>query len=276
MAAQCHYELHVKTVKEEMVKRIKTLELENAELQGSVKQKDQWIEEILRRLKEDERGAEAIEKLKKGHTYEQVIDFLGRPMLDGIERLSPTTENSLTGNIVKRYESMMHGAMITQGLSERRWTSVIEQTNVIHHLMALYFAWVHPVHMLFSEKYFMSTLRCSDPTDTTYCTPAMINAICAMGCNYFDGGDQEEGAGGKLGAQFLEQARRELTKEDPKKPTYSIAYAIIFLVEMSVGEARKASSHLRLAVEMLREADKSSYASEAFEIAGWGIHTLNM
>jgi len=259
-----------------MVKRIKTLELENAELQGSVKRKDHWIEEIVRRLKEDDRGSEAIDRLKKGQTYDEVIDFLGRPMLDGMERLSPTTENALTGNLVKRYETMMHGAMIAQGLSERRWTSVIDQVHVVHHLMALYFAWVHPVHMLFSEKYFMSTLRSSDPANTTYCTSAMINAICAMGCKYFDGGDQEEGAGKKLGTQFLEQARKDLIKEDTKKPTYSIAYAIIFLVEMSVGEARKASSHLRLAVEMLREADKSSYASEAFEIAGWGIHTLNM
>jgi len=270
MADRCHYEVHVKTVKEEMIRRIKSLEQQNAELQGSMREKQQWVESLVHALAQDERGAEAIERLKSGQSYEQLAVWLGRPPFENLHRLSPASETLLT-NTVKKYENAMPVASI-DGEMTARWTNVTSNDGVLHHLMALYFTWIHPVHMLFSEKHFMASFR---NADHTYCTPVLVNLMCAMGCFLLvdEGGDEKDAK--RLGARFLEQVYRNIATEDQRKPTFATTYAMLFLVELSAGQARKAASHLRLAVESLHKADTTNFAPEAFEIVSWGVRTTN-
>lgn len=139
-------------------------------------------------------------------------------------------------------------------------------------LMALYFTWIHPVHMLFSEKHFMASYRSGDHT---YCTPVLVNIMCAMGCFLLvdEGGDEKDAK--RHGTRFLEYVYRNIATEDQKKPTFATAYAMLFLVELSAGQARKAASHLRLAVESLHKADTTGFSQEAFEIVVFGVQTMN-
>lgn len=254
-----------------MVRRIKNLEQQNAELQDSAKEKDIWIESIFNALANDERGPEVLEKLRQGQTYEQVAEWLGRPPFEDVGRLSATSEYRLS-DIAKKYEEAMNLDATPENIQSLQWTDVTSNEALTHHLMALYFAWVHPVHMVFSETHFMSSYRSGD---RTYCTPSLVNAICGMGCFYLvdEGGD--ETVAKDLSCQFLMQVHQDIAMEDQTKPIFATTYAILFLIELSAGQARKASSHLRLAVESLHRANVAGFSSEAFEITSWGIHTLN-
>ncbi|KAF2091466.1 hypothetical protein K490DRAFT_60906 [Saccharata proteae CBS 121410] len=275
MADSCHYEVHVKTVKEEMVKKIRSLEQQNAELQQSTKEKDHYIESVLAALKNNERGEEAIARLRSGQTYQQVAEWLGTPPFRDVDRLSPSTEGRLQ-DAVQRYEQSMRVTQSPEASHNRRqsaqWTDVTHNEQLTHHLMALYFAWVHPVHMLFSERHFMSSFRNGD---SRYCSSALVNVMCAMGCFYMvdQGGDEADAI--NMRARFVDQMWRDVDREDSASVTFPATYAILFLVELSCGQSRKANSHLRLAVESLARVNRAIVADEACELAFWGIHTLN-
>ncbi|KAK5015676.1 hypothetical protein LTR60_002761 [Cryomyces antarcticus] len=268
---QCHYEVHVKTVKEEMVRRIKNIEQRNTDLQGSMKEKDLWIESIFQSLMRNEHGPEAVERLRQGYSYQQLADWLGQPPIREIDQLSPTSESKLS-DVVKKYERAMNVDNAPTEGKPSRWTDVTKDEAVTHHLMALFFAWIHPVHMLFSERHFISSFR---KGENRYCTSAMVNVICAMGCVLLvdHGGDATDSK--ILAARFVEEVNAQIVAEDRKNPNFAVTYAILFLVESSSGQARKASSHLRLAVESLRGVDTSNYSAEALELSFWGIHTLD-
>jgi hypothetical protein len=155
-----------------------------------------------------------------------------------------------------------------------RWTSVTQDENKIHHLMALYFAWVHPAHMFFSERHFIQSFKIND---RTYCSSALVNAICAMGCNYcVDKNGANEPTIRRLGERFTERARSELRTEKTMTPLSIVTYAIIFLVELSAGHARDAFSHLRLAIDSLQDVGRNGWDEEAFSITFFGIHALNV
>ncbi|TKA77910.1 hypothetical protein B0A49_04301 [Cryomyces minteri] len=261
--------------KEEMVQRIKALEQQNADLQGFMEEKDKdqdlWIEFTFLGLMRNERGPVAIQRPQEGHSHQELANWLGRQPLKDIARLSPTLESRLL-EVVKEYKRAMNADIAPNKSSLPRWTYVIADEAVTHHLMALYFAWIHPIHMLFSERHFLSSFRNGD---RTYCTPSLVNIICAMGCFLIvdQGGSNTDLK--CLAPRFVEEVYRDVTAEDPRKPTFAVTYAILFLVELSAGEVRKASSHLRLAAESLIHLDRSNYSTEAFELSSWGIHTLN-
>ncbi|KAJ9641095.1 hypothetical protein H2199_005763 [Coniosporium tulheliwenetii] len=263
MADQCQYEVHVKTVKKEMVRRIKSLEQQNAD-------KDRFIQQVYEALKRGADGTEAIQRLLDGQSYEQLADWMGRSPVENIRRLSPASETKLL-DIVRKYEQSVsvHGA--PRDASSSQWTSVVNE-QLAHHLIALYFAWIHPIHMLFSEKHFMKSYSSGQ---RQYCTPSLVNVMCAMGCFLLEdqGGNPVDAKG--LGAVFLDQVKIDVQNEDPNSLTFVTAYAILFLVELSAGQARTASSHLRLAVESLYRVPRANYDDEAIELTAWGVHTLN-
>jgi hypothetical protein len=157
-------------------------------------------------------------------------------------------------------------------LDEQRWTTVTTDEAFVDHLMWLYFTWVHPIHMLFSEHHFLEDYK---KRNNTYCSPSLVNAICAMGCCFLvdEHGNNKEVQ--KWGDRFARQVRMQVEREKEMTTTSAVVYAVLFLVELSAGQARKAYSHLRLAVESLREVDKVNWAADAFEITSFGVHTLN-
>ncbi len=277
MAGQCHYELHVKTAKEEMVRRIKSLEQLNADLQGSINDKAHWTESVLRALLDDEQGQSAVRRLAQGRAHPQLDEWLGRAAT-AMAKGSPPWSDAQLSSLVSEYNRSMTtttpaGAADAAKVSPLSWTGAVADEALTNHLLALYFTWAHPVHMLFSERHFMASFRNGD---RRYCTPALVNAICAMASFFLvspSGKQRAEPA--NLGASFLEQVRAYVLVEGPRAPTYASTYAIMFLVELSSGQARLAASHLRLAVESLRHIDVSSFSPEAVEITAWGVQTLN-
>ncbi|KAK8255880.1 hypothetical protein IWZ00DRAFT_142343 [Phyllosticta capitalensis] len=273
MKDQCRYEMHVKQVKEDMVRKIKSLEQQNADFQGSMREKEVQIEAIFDALRNNERGPEALDRLRSGQSCEEIASWLGAfPLRDGGS--SPGSEAKMS-DIVENYESSMRldsPCLPSFGGSVVQWTSVTSDPRLLQHLASLFFSWVHPVHMLFDERRFRES--CSKG-DTKYCSPALVNVICATGCLYLVDPEGNEGQSRRLLKRFLAQALEDVRRESPRSLTYAATYAVLFLVEVGVNKARKASSHLRLALESLSHLARWEYSSEAVNITLCGIHTLS-
>lgn len=258
--------MQVKTAKEELVRKVKDLEAKYSILKGSVQEKDRWIESVLQLLN-DENTAGLLDRLRQGQARQTFLETLGRP---------PMSSRTDFGSSFTPFQQSDHVVIDSVPDSETSQRgaggSVTTDEALIRHLMALYITWVHPVYMLFSERHFMSSFR---NNDSIYCSQPMINAICAVGCCYLAQKEDSEVDTRSLGQRFYHKAWSDMRVEEDMTLVSAVTYAILFLFELSQGQARNASSHLRLSVESIRSVNKHYWSEEAFQVSLWGIQTLN-
>jgi hypothetical protein len=272
----------VKTAKEELIRRIKLLEQSQAvqkKENDQLKEEHVQLQDKLRTFAEivvkNENSGKSVESLlvqmkgETGQSYQDLINILNEPSLYASTQASTGSVESLDNGLYSGSDVDMDS---DGDSTQMRWTTVTNDDALVDHLMLLYFTWVHPVHMLFNESHFVSSLK---SRSLTYCTPALINAICAMGCCFMADEQGNNTEAKKYGDRFAQQVHAELKNESQMTPVSAVTYAILFLVELSAGQARTAFSHLRLAVESLRTVDRANWSDEAFEITAFGLHTLN-
>ena len=189
----------------------------------------------------------------------------------------PPSDHSLL-DIVDAFEHHFHredglGRDKKSDTMRIRWTEVTASKTLLGHLFDLYFTWVHPVHMLFSEVDFKESFRTNSET---YCSPALVNAICAMACHLLDAHDiDDEVDVDTLAKGFMDQARHEVLPKNYTLLTSVQALAIMYLADLSSGRARSATGYLRASVEFLKAAELDGQSLAAREISLWGIQTLN-
>ena len=249
----------------------------NRELQETT----EWLNIILETIRQDGHDKEIIARLRGGETHQSIADWLmGQVQVQRAVTLSAPSRQGLL-NVVrgfeKDYRTEDNTRRVEMGHSnepEIVWTQISHSSTLIKHLFNLYFIWVHPVHMLFSQDAFMHGFRSNEGG---YCSPALVNAICAMGCHLleYDGSNKvqpQEAA--TLREGFLAEARRSLTPEPYLNMTSIQSLAVMYLVEVGSGRARSAMGYLRSAVENIRVA-KDEQSVESYEITRWGVHTLN-
>lgn len=154
-----------------------------------------------------------------------------------------------------------------------RWTEVTASETLLGHLFDLYFTWVHPAHMLFSEVDFKESFRTNSDT---YCSSALVNAICAMACHMVNVNELEDEVNiDALASAFMDQARHEVLPQNYTLLTSVQALAVMYLADLSSGKARSASGYLRASVEFLKAAELDGQSAAAREISSWGIQSLN-
>ena len=253
--------MHVKTAKEELVKKIKHLEVTVESLQADVRDKDLWIQALKEAFSPGSRGSAVLQRMQReDKSYGDLIALLS----------APPDSSRLSSRDIESDEFME----TEDETAPSRWTNVTQDDNIVHHLMALYFAWVHPAHMFFSERHFMDSFK---NHNRIYCSPALVNAICALGCRYcMDDHGTMEVTIKRLGDRFTQQAGAELRAERSMTPLSVVTYAIMFLIELSAGRARDAFSHLRLATDSMQDIDRYGWSDEALQITMFGIQALNM
>ncbi|KZF25457.1 hypothetical protein L228DRAFT_236552 [Xylona heveae TC161] len=284
----CHYDVNVKTAKEDLIRMVKDLEEQNTGLQGTneelqdkyegmrvrhddYKEKAARIESILAALRANGQGDEIIRRLKEGQTYRQISHWLGRPVVDDVDMLSPTSERKLIEALKRSGQASpdYFELPISVDLIEK-WTAVTTDQRLVQHLLALYFTWIHPVHMFFSEALFLESFHSGD---TKYCSSSLVNALCAMSCVIFD--EHEDVPALSLAQEFLEQAETAIRREGQSSfPTFQ-ALAIMFLVELSIGSGARAWPYLRLAADSINSVVLSNAPLEAQRIYLQGIETLD-
>ncbi|CZT03624.1 related to nitrate assimilation regulatory protein nirA [Rhynchosporium graminicola] len=251
----CVYEVHVKHAKEELVKQIKEL-----------RTKDHQSGHILQALANNEKVPEILERLRNSDTHESIIAFLGRPPTADFETLSPMPSHQST------YEGSDHemGGVDTS----RPWSTVTTETAILDPLFQLYFAWVHPVHTLFSEGHFTNNYARGLKS---YCSPVLVNSICALACSLHTASEGEDLNYGQLGAEFSNAARRELDPEG-KDITTIQAFAVMYLVDCAGGNALRATAYLRIATLALLQmvSQENDGFEESCKTTVRGIGNLNI
>ena len=241
-----------------------------------------WQRTILETIGSNGHDREIISRLRKGDSHQSIAEWLHRENPDfarGLEE--PTTHRRLI-DVVKLYEVQCQQ---DDGLSRHSpslsdagipWTKVTASHKLIGHLFDLYFTWVHPVHMLFSELDFKHDFK---RHLQTHCSGSLVNAICAMGCNLLESDDignkRSRIDAATLRDGFMNEARASLTPSSYHYMTSIQTLAIMFLVELGSGKARKAIGYLRSAVDNLKTSSGSPLSDEATDITVWGLHTLN-
>lgn len=256
-----------------MVREIRRLQSRNNTLEeenGTLEEKNDWIECIMESLKDDSQGTEIIRRLKRGEAHRDIAEWLGRPMTAGTNNLSPTSELQLSEAIEKYHRDFVSNH------DPRFWIGVTIDPCLIEHLIHLYFTWIHPVHMLFDEGKFLDSFKnCVD----TYCSSSLVNAICAMSCyllhKSWDNDEDIQLATSSLRIRFMDEARSSLKDTDNDRMTVIQTYAILFLAELSSGNGRTATSHLRLAAELLIDKQQAKMSRDSEEISSWGLLTLH-
>ena len=182
-----------------------------------------------------------------------------------------------SGGIVKPQDIDEH---LESSVDPHQWTHVTDSQALIGHLFDLYFAWVHPVHMLFDESNFR---RGYHERLETYCTAALVNAICAMACHligsttpYIKSKDRMVGiVRAELEAEFTAEARSHLKIETDAPMTSIQAFAVMFLVDLSSGKARNASGYLRCADDLLSAKCSVKNKKQPLCLSTLGVYALS-
>lgn len=237
---------------------------------------------ILETIGSNGHDREIISRLRKGDSLQTIAEWLHHENPDFVRGLGPPATHRRLIDVVKLYEMQcqVEDDLSRQSLSpseaEIPWTKVTISHKLIEHLFDLYFTWVHPVHMLFSELDFKNDFRENMETN---CSASLVNAICAMGCGLLEGEDVGDRRNridaATLRDGFMNEARATLTPDSYAYMTSIQTLAIMFLVELGSGKARKAIGYLRSAVDNLKNSSESPLSEEANEITVWGLHTLH-
>lgn len=61
------------------------------------------------------------------------------------------------------------------------WTSVTEDSDLVSHLVSLYFAWDYPFHAFLDEEVFLEHMARGD-LKSEFCTPYLVNAMLSNAC----------------------------------------------------------------------------------------------
>lgn len=294
----CIYEPHTKTHKDDLIREIETLRGDNTSLLGQNKEMAEtamdlenrnkglqetsdWQKIILDTIGSNGHDREIIRRLRAGESHQSIADWLSQ--LDTLSRdlqQVPVSQRSLidvVGSIERHYQEDGLGNINSVDASPSiPWTTVCSSAILIGHLLDLYFAWVHPFHMLFSELDFKRDFRMHAEV---YCSTSLVNAICAMACHLLESevvDDQISGVDASTLCQaFMDDARASLHPNNFHHMTSIQTFAVMYLVDLGSGKAQNASKYLRTAVDSLKLNHEHEQSAEAIELSTWGIHTLN-
>lgn len=136
-------------------------------------------------------------------------EFCGPDHIFGMMRISDVNEVSKQGNASGFNESKV----------DHSWTSVTQDSNLIEHLLTLYFTWQHSFFQNFPEKLFRTDMAAGR---TKYCSEMLVNAICAAAC--FLASEENVRA---LGPKFFDEARSY--QENLDKPDVASTAALYLL-----------------------------------------------
>lgn len=238
----------------------------------------EWQRQILDSISNNGHGKEIISRLRAGASHQSIADWLSdhEPIARTMQT-GPSTHRRIV-EVVEIFEARYGTTDLSRAGSldelDASWTKVCSSQKFILHLFNLYFTWIHPVHMLFSESDFKRDFQTQSKT---HCSSSLVNAICAMACHLL-GADQGS-SGSKTDLKlvrngFLSEALASLSPENYHRLTSIQTLAIIYLAEMSDGRAHSAYPYLRSATEYLNVSKPDQQNAGAYELSGWGIHTL--
>ncbi len=119
------------------------------------------------------------------------------------------------------------------------WTAVTQDSDLIFHLVHLYFCWHYSFFTTLSRSLFFKEFMAGKPTegDSQHCSSLLVNAILALGCHFtsLPGARADPSNAATAGDHFFKEAKRLLLENDEhEKPQLTTVQALAL---MSVREA---------------------------------------
>lgn len=235
---------------------------------NDLRAKDRQSDRIYKALQSDVLAPEILKFIRARESQENIIEWL--------DRNAPTDHHDYDGySPLSLNQDMYAGSDHDMNLlPPLYWTNVTRDPAVIQHLFQLYFAWVHPVTTLLSQRHFSDSF---DHEINDFCSPLLVNAICALACSLHTEQEHDGLSFEQLGLRFS-AAFREQFKPTDKRITTIQATAIMFLVELAHHSPR-AASYLKLATDSITEVTaltQINMPSLVCKATIQGIRCLNM
>ncbi|GJN81715.1 nitrogen assimilation transcription factor nirA [Purpureocillium lilacinum] len=168
------------------------------------------------------------------------------------------------------------------GRSAETWTSITNDINLVHHLLALYFCWEYPTFASLSKEHFLRDFR---DARHRYCSPILVNALLALGCRFSRQPMTRANPNDPYssGDHFFKESQRLFYQEtDHHSLTTIQALGIMSIREASCGRDSEswyyAGQSIRLAIEMglhriHDEGDEDELAVQSATF--WGAFALD-
>lgn len=127
------------------------------------------------------------------------------------------------------------------------WTTVTKDTQLIIHLINMYFNWHYPYFTTLSKKLFyrdfLKGKPRGQPKSTVYCSSLLVNAMLALGCHFtsVSGAFAVPGDSRTKGDHFFAEAKRLIVENDEyEKPRLTTVQALALMSVREAGCGREA------------------------------------
>lgn len=127
------------------------------------------------------------------------------------------------------------------------WTTVTQDTEVIVHLINMYFTWHYPYFTTLSKSLFYRDFLLGKPQGTpkrtVYCSSLLVNAMLALGCHFTNSpkGCQDPNDPATKGDSFFAEAKRLIVENDEyEKPRLTTIQALSLMSVREAGCGREA------------------------------------
>ncbi|KAK0715799.1 fungal-specific transcription factor domain-containing protein [Lasiosphaeris hirsuta] len=127
------------------------------------------------------------------------------------------------------------------------WSEVTKDTQLVIHLINMYFAWHYPYFTTLSKTLFYRDFLKGKPTgqprSTVYCSSLLVNAMLALGCHFtsVSGAFAVPGDSRTKGDHFFAEAKRLIVENDEyEKPKLTTVQALALMSVREAGCGREA------------------------------------
>ncbi|KAL4991823.1 hypothetical protein BDW68DRAFT_173763 [Aspergillus falconensis] len=111
------------------------------------------------------------------------------------------------------------------------WTNVTTDSDLVSHLVSLYFTWDYPFHTFLDRDVFLKHMMGGD-INSEFCSPFLVNALLANACHFSDYLEAYASPGDIMtkGGDFLAEAER-LREIEPPRLSLTFIQGILLLHE---------------------------------------------
>ncbi|KAF2997298.1 hypothetical protein E8E13_001035 [Curvularia kusanoi] len=166
------------------------------------------------------------------------------------------------------------------------WTSVTDDLAFVNRLLTLYFTWSHPFYIIFSRESFYKDFH---EGRSKYCSPLLVNAICAYACHFSDEPAARTNPinSRTAGDHFFAEAKRLLHEDESPSLTTVQALCIMAMREPSTGRDSSGFAYIgrciRMCVELGLHLNNSASPAlgltlseiEVRKVTFWGCFTVD-
>jgi hypothetical protein len=123
------------------------------------------------------------------------------------------------------------------------WTNVTTDTQLVIHLINMYFSWHYTYFTTLSKRMFYQDFLKGRHSSSVYCSQLLVNAILALGCHFTSvpGAYATPGDSRTKGDHFFAEAKRLILENDEyEKPRLTTVQALALMSVREAGCGREA------------------------------------